>query len=202
MADSPQELLQQAIHAFSQGDLATAEGLSDRLVALAPRDVNAWLLRGRVAGRSGRWKRAEEALDRAAKLAPREGDVPFARAMIRMKQGRFAAAAELLEKAERLKPDHPDARSARAECLRQMGEPGRALELLGRAPKSLAQAVTIGEALADLDEPYRETVSLRYFGELSLNEIAEVTGRPLGTVKTHLHRGLLRLRTSLEGRVP
>jgi len=98
IADSPQELLQQAIHAFSQGDLATAEGLSDRLVALAPRDVNAWLLRGRVAGRSGRWKRAEEALDRAAKLAPREGEVPFARAMIRMKQGRFAAAAELLEK--------------------------------------------------------------------------------------------------------
>ena len=58
------------------------------------------------------------------------------------------------------------------------------------------------DALADLDEPYRETVSLRYFGELSLNEIAEVTGRPLGTVKTHLHRGLLRLRTSLEGRAP
>ena len=60
----------------------------------------------------------------------------------------------------------------------------------------------IRRALADLDEPYRETVSLRYFGELSLNEIAEVTGRPLGTVKTHLHRGLLRLRTSLEGRAP
>jgi RNA polymerase sigma-70 factor, ECF subfamily len=58
----------------------------------------------------------------------------------------------------------------------------------------------IRRALADLDEPYRETVSLRFFGELSLAEIAEQTGRPLGTVKTHLHRGLLRLRTSLEAR--
>jgi RNA polymerase sigma-70 factor (ECF subfamily) len=58
----------------------------------------------------------------------------------------------------------------------------------------------IRRALADLDEPYRETVSLRFFGELSLAEIAEQTGRPIGTVKTHLHRGLLRLRTSLEGR--
>jgi RNA polymerase sigma-70 factor (ECF subfamily) len=57
----------------------------------------------------------------------------------------------------------------------------------------------IRRALAELDEPYRETVSLRFFGELSLAEIAEQTGRPLGTVKTHLHRGLLRLRTSLEG---
>jgi RNA polymerase sigma-70 factor (ECF subfamily) len=58
----------------------------------------------------------------------------------------------------------------------------------------------IRRALADLDEPYRETVSLRFFGDLSLAEIAEETGRPINTVKTHLHRGLLRLRTSLEGR--
>jgi len=58
----------------------------------------------------------------------------------------------------------------------------------------------IRTALAKLDEPYRETVSLRFFGELSLAEIAAETGRPIGTVKTHLHRGLLRLRTSLEGR--
>jgi RNA polymerase sigma-70 factor, ECF subfamily len=57
----------------------------------------------------------------------------------------------------------------------------------------------IRRALAGLDEPYRETVSLRFFGELSLAEIAAETGRPLGTVKTHLRRGLLRLRTSLEG---
>ena len=51
-------------------------------------------------------------------------------------------------------------------------------------------------AVAKLDEPYRETVALRFFGELWLAEIAAETGRPLGTVKTHLHRGLLRLRTS------
>ena len=54
-------------------------------------------------------------------------------------------------------------------------------------------------ALARLDEPYREVVALRFFGDLSLSEIADQTGRPLGTVKTHLHRGLLRLRASLDG---
>jgi RNA polymerase sigma-70 factor, ECF subfamily len=53
-------------------------------------------------------------------------------------------------------------------------------------------------AVAALDEPYREVVALRFFAERSLNEIAEVTERPLGTVKTHLHRGLARLRQSLE----
>lgn len=53
-------------------------------------------------------------------------------------------------------------------------------------------------AVADLDEPYRETVALRFFGERSLEEIAAITGRPLGTVKTHLRRGLLRLRDKVD----
>jgi RNA polymerase sigma-70 factor, ECF subfamily len=60
------------------------------------------------------------------------------------------------------------------------------------------RAADVRDALAKLDEPYREVVALRFFGDLSLGEIADQTGRPLGTVKTHLHRGLLRLRASLE----
>jgi RNA polymerase sigma-70 factor (ECF subfamily) len=55
-------------------------------------------------------------------------------------------------------------------------------------------------AVAGLDEPYREVVALRFFGERSLDEIATLTGRPLGTVKTHLRRGLLRLRDGLDPR--
>ena len=58
-------------------------------------------------------------------------------------------------------------------------------------------ATDVRAALASLSEPYREVVTLRFFGELSLEEIAVQTGRPLGTVKTHLHRGLLRLRGSM-----
>ncbi|MES2209525.1 MAG: sigma-70 family RNA polymerase sigma factor [Chloroflexota bacterium] len=55
----------------------------------------------------------------------------------------------------------------------------------------------VRRAVADLGEPYREVVALRFFAERSLDEIAALTGRPLGTVKTHLHRGLLRLRGHL-----
>jgi RNA polymerase sigma-70 factor (ECF subfamily) len=55
----------------------------------------------------------------------------------------------------------------------------------------------VQEAVASLPDPYRETIVLRYFGELSIAEIASVTGRPIGTVKTHLGRGLLRLRPAL-----
>lgn len=53
-------------------------------------------------------------------------------------------------------------------------------------------------AVASLDEPYREVVALRFFAERSLAEIAIATERPLNTVKTHLHRGLARLRVALD----
>jgi RNA polymerase sigma-70 factor (ECF subfamily) len=60
------------------------------------------------------------------------------------------------------------------------------------------RAAAIRTAVAGLDEPYREVVILRFFAELSLAEIAIQADRPLGTVKTHLHRGLQRLRRTLE----
>jgi RNA polymerase sigma-70 factor (ECF subfamily) len=62
------------------------------------------------------------------------------------------------------------------------------------------RAADVRLAVAALPEPYREVVTLRFFGELSLDEIARQTERPLGTVKTHLHRGLLRLRTTVDRR--
>jgi RNA polymerase sigma-70 factor, ECF subfamily len=55
-------------------------------------------------------------------------------------------------------------------------------------------------AVADLDEPYREVVALRFFAERSLDEIATATGRPLSTIKTQLRRGLLRLRDRVDPR--
>jgi len=61
------------------------------------------------------------------------------------------------------------------------------------------RATEIRAAVVRLDEPYREVVALRFFGDLSLDEIAVQTGRPIGTVKTHLRRGLIRLRSSVEG---
>jgi RNA polymerase sigma-70 factor, ECF subfamily len=56
----------------------------------------------------------------------------------------------------------------------------------------------VRRAVADLPDPYREVVALRFFGDLSLAEVAEATGRPLNTVKTHLRRGLERLRPVLD----
>ncbi len=59
------------------------------------------------------------------------------------------------------------------------------------------RARELRQAVRSLPDPYREAVALRFFGELSLAEVAEATGRPINTVKTHLRRGLDRLRPVL-----
>jgi RNA polymerase sigma-70 factor (ECF subfamily) len=74
--------------------------------------------------------------------------------------------------------------------------PASGMDPLGQAIAA-ERAARVRTAVAALGEPYRETVALRFFAELSLAEIAEQTGRPLGTVKTHLHRGLAKLRDSM-----
>jgi RNA polymerase sigma-70 factor (ECF subfamily) len=49
-------------------------------------------------------------------------------------------------------------------------------------------ARALSRAVAALRPEYREVVLLRYQEEQAYQEIAEVTGMPLGTVKTQLHR--------------
>ena len=50
------------------------------------------------------------------------------------------------------------------------------------------------KALSALDTKYRSVVVLRYFSELSCEEIAQVEDIPLGTVKSRLHYALKSLR--------
>ena len=53
------------------------------------------------------------------------------------------------------------------------------------------------EALSQLPESYREIVVLREIEELKYQEIADITGRPLSSVKIYLHRGRKMLRQQL-----
>lgn len=52
--------------------------------------------------------------------------------------------------------------------------------------------------LTELSGPQRTAVVLRHVVGLGIEEICEVTGRPSGTVKADIHRGLNRLRAILE----
>lgn len=92
---------------------------------------------------------------------------------------------------------HGDAVSAAHEAHAVAAAPRTDPALLAvRAERDAALRI----AVATLPEPYREVVTLRFFGELSLEEIARQTDRPLATIKTHLRRGLLRLRGSVDAR--
>lgn len=51
----------------------------------------------------------------------------------------------------------------------------------------------LNRAVASLRPEYRRLVILRYQEELGLEAIAEITGLPLGTVKSYLHRARLEL---------
>jgi RNA polymerase sigma-70 factor (ECF subfamily) len=60
----------------------------------------------------------------------------------------------------------------------------------------------VAAAFATLPAAQREACSLRLLGELTLEEIARVTGASLGTVKSRLFYGLRRLRAELRDLEP
>jgi RNA polymerase sigma-70 factor (ECF subfamily) len=60
-------------------------------------------------------------------------------------------------------------------------------------------AVRLAAALDGIEPVYREALLLRFQEDLSLQEISQVTGVPVPTVSTRIHRGLARLRSRWEG---
>ncbi len=70
-------------------------------------------------------------------------------------------------------------------------------------PAALAAEVArrerLGALLAALPDRYRVPVVLRHVDDLSYAELAEVLGRPEGTLKAQVHRGLALLRAAAAG---
>ena len=57
----------------------------------------------------------------------------------------------------------------------------------------------LGRHLGELAPKYALPVSLFYMEGMTYQEIAEILDLPMGTVKSHLFRGLKELRKSIEG---
>ena len=64
--------------------------------------------------------------------------------------------------------------------------------------KGYEQQDDIKEELDRLEEDIQTIIRLRFFEELSLKEISEITGLNLNTVKTKLYRGLKLLRENIQ----
>ena len=72
----------------------------------------------------------------------------------------------------------------------------------GATPAALAErtelATALKAAIGKLRPEYREIVNLRYEQELEYDEIADITGLPLGTVKSSLFRARKELAVEME----
>ncbi|MFN8523459.1 MAG: RNA polymerase sigma factor [Chloroflexota bacterium] len=71
------------------------------------------------------------------------------------------------------------------------------------APDPAARAVTtdtsrtLATLVSTLPRPQRESILLRYVADLPYQDAAAALGLPVGTVKSHVHRGLRTLRARL-----
>ena len=66
-----------------------------------------------------------------------------------------------------------------------------------REAEARAEAHTVRQCLEELDAEQRQTIALAFFHGLTHSELASHLRRPLGTVKTHVRRGLAKLRECL-----
>jgi RNA polymerase sigma-70 factor, ECF subfamily len=69
-----------------------------------------------------------------------------------------------------------------------------------RDAQDRAEAHSIRDCVAELEGDQRQTIALAFYHGLTHSELASHLRRPIGTVKTHIRRGLLRLKDCLARR--
>lgn len=64
---------------------------------------------------------------------------------------------------------------------------------------NLEEQMDLWDALDALPDNYKTTLLLRFYQDYTVRQIAEIMEKPIGTVKTHIRRGLERLRDQMKG---
>jgi RNA polymerase sigma-70 factor, ECF subfamily len=70
---------------------------------------------------------------------------------------------------------------------------------LGQLSETMGEAGDLRRCLGGLREDYRKAVVLAYINGLTHEELAEQLGKPMGTVKSWVRRGLEQLKACMDG---
>lgn len=90
-------------------------------------------------------------------------------------------------------------RIGRQPIKQQLTDAQPAKETVGALPEVGEEAAKAARAFETLSNEQQRVLRLSVYEGLSHERIATATGLPLGTVKTHARRGLIRLREMLGG---
>lgn len=85
----------------------------------------------------------------------------------------------------------------RGEVMEQFADEAKYSESNLHAP-SLFEWDELHAALEKLDSQTRELVMLKYFSQMSFKEIAQERQKPIGTILSKVHRGVVKLRELIE----
>jgi len=102
------------------------------------------------------------------------------------------------------KTEYRKIRSSKNFSISNFGQEGEDYEISDSTyrPDNMVESVQTGEliqkALLEIPEQYREMVILRDIQGLAYEEITEITGLPIGTVKSRINRGREKLQKLLK----
>jgi RNA polymerase sigma-70 factor (ECF subfamily) len=121
------------------------------------------------------------------------------RTATRFDPGRGTALTWVLTMAHRRAVDRVRSAQAAADRDERVGELARtpAYDEVAEVVETRLEQEQVRRALGTLTDLQREAVTLAYYGGYTYREVAVLLDVPLGTVKTRLRDGLIRLRDTL-----